>query len=149
MATHALIPGPWRDALNSVVFATGTPQRELVSDAVAALLAKAGHGFIPDAPKMPRGGLVALVARIPKEQQDALHALADRTRIRYSEWLRQAVVDVIRKHGQMPEVALEPPGVRQPRLTPKYPRGGEGRCGCGFRLLPGEVAPCQDCREAA
>lgn len=130
MATHALIPGPWRDALNAVVCATGTPQRELVSDAVASLLARAGTGFIPDAPPMPRGSLVALVARIPKEQQDALHALAGRTRIRYSEWLRQAVVDVLRHYVMMPGESVR----------------DDGRCICGFLLLPGESAPCQDCR---
>lgn len=142
MATHALIPGPWRDALNCIVCATGTPQRELVSEAVTGLLARAEQGFIPDAPKIPRGGLVALVARIPREQQAALHALADRTRIRYSEWLRQAVVDIIRKHGKMPEPGGPPP---QCLVIP----APSGRCGCGFRLLPGEQAPCQDCREAA
>ena len=142
MATHALIPGPWRDALNAIVCATGTPQRELVSDAVASLLARAGTGFIPDAPPMPRGSLVALVARIPKEQQVALHALADRSRIRYSEWLRQAVVDVLREHKAMPE-----PGVAARQCVGLIPTSG--KCGCGLRLLPGEAAPCQDCREAA
>jgi len=144
MATHALIPRPWRDALNGVVAATGTPQRELVEDAVFALLARAEAGFIPDTPPMPRGSLVALVARIPAEQQAALHALADRTRIRYSEWLRQAVVDVLRAHEAMPEVAEPDAPTARVTLLP-----ASGKCGCGFRLLPGETAPCQDCREAA
>lgn len=141
MATHALIPRPWREALNAVVAASGVSQRDLIAEAVAALLDRAGTGFIPDTPKLPRGSLVALVARIPEGQQAALHALADRTRIRYSEWLRQAVVDVLRERDAMPEMSAEPP----PRcLVIPAPNG---RCGCGLKLLPGEAAPCQDCQE--
>lgn len=141
MATHALIPRPWREALNAVARATGKPQRELVSVAVAALLERAERGTIPDSPPMPRGSLVALIARIPREQQAALHALADRTRIRYSEWLRQAVVDVLREHRVMPAGDGAAP---MPRIAPL-----SGRCWCGLRLMPGEAVPCRDCREAA
>lgn len=143
MATHALIPRPWREALNAVAASSGTPQRELVSAAVAVVLARAAAGFVPDTPHMPKGSLVALVARIPEEQQAALHALAARTRIRYSEWLRQAVVDVLREHGAMPEAEATP--APPPAQAPQAGR----RCGCGLRLFPGESIPCTDCREAA
>lgn len=143
MATHALIPRPWREALNAVVASTGTPQRELVTRAVSSVLARAGAGFVPDTPSLPRGGLVALVSRIPPEQVKALHDLAARTRIRYSEWLRQAVVDVLRDHGAMPQPPTDIPAVCV------FVPAQNGRCGCGFRLLPGESRPCQDCREAA
>lgn len=143
MATHALVPRDWRTALGVVAESTGIAQSRLVSAAVERLLARVGDGFVPDTPPMPRGSLVALVARIPEEQQQALHALAARTRVRYSEWLRQAVVDVLREHGAMPE-APEPLQVARPG-RPRAP----GRCGCGFRLEPGESAPCFDCREVA
>lgn len=130
MATHALIPRPWRDALNDVAARQGTFPTRLLAESVGALLVRAAAGFTPNTPPLERGSLVALVTRIPPEQVKALHALAARTHIRYSEWLRQAVVDVLREHGAMPGEASEPT-----------------RCGCGFKLLPGETAPCVDCRE--
>lgn len=139
MATHALIPREWRESLGRIAEATGTVQSRLVADAALLVLGRARTGFTPDTPPMPKGGLVALVVRIPADQQRALHALAERTRIRYSEWLRQAVVDVLREHGAMEEA---PPVASEP-VEP-----GE-RCGCGFRLLPGEGPLCEDCREVA
>lgn len=144
MATHALIPLEWRKALNAVSEDCGTPQSRLVSLAVGRLLVRVQQGFTPDTPRMERGSLVALVARIPDEQQAALHELADRTRVRYSEWLRQAVVDVLREHNRMP--AAPPP---EPMPTPIRVVRADGRCDCGLRLAPGEAAPCEDCREEA
>lgn len=144
MPTHALIPRPWREALNALAEQQGTFPTLLLTVAVPRLLARAEAGFIPDAPPAPRGTLVALVSRIPPEQVTALHALAGRTRIRYSEWLRQAVVDILREHGAMPEAEAALEIVKRP-----IPPGTNGRCGCGLRLMPGEVAPCVDCWEAA
>lgn len=143
MPTHALIPRPWRDALNALAERNGTFPTHLLSVSVPRLLARADVGFIPDAPPMPAGTLVALVSRIPPEQVKAVHALAARTRIRYSEWLRQAVVDVLREHGAMPETSAE--------VAPAKPGrpAADGKCGCGLRLMPGETAPCLDCRETA
>jgi hypothetical protein len=143
MATHALIPHDWREGLRAVMARTGTPQSQLVTAAVGSLLARAAPGITPDTPPLPRGSLVALVARIPAEHQQALHALAQRTRVRYSEWLRQAVADVLRAHGALPEA---PPA---PEVAPFQAATVGGCCGCGFRLMPGESAPCVDCREVA
>lgn len=148
MATHALIPLQWRESLNAVVEATGIPQRELVTRAAEALLSRADNGFIPDTPPMPKGSLVALVARIPRTQQQALHTLAGRTRIRYSEWLRQAVVDVLRAHGAMPPdepVVAKTPAAKAAVTTPS----AGARCMCGFLLRAGEGPACEDCCEVA
>lgn len=143
MPTHALIPKSWREALNTVAERNGTFPTHLLTVAVPRLLSRAEAGFIPDAPAMPAGTLVALVSRIPPEQVRALHALAARTRIRYSEWLRQAVVDILREYNAMPETPEE--------IVPTKPGrpATNGRCGCGLRLMPGESVPCLDCREAA
>lgn len=143
MATHALIPHDWREGLRAVVARAGTPQSALVTSAVGALLQRAGPGFVFSTPPLPRGKLVALVARIPADQQKALHDLADSTHVRYSEWLRQAVVDVLRAHGALPEATPAP------EPAPYSAAQAGGRCGCGLRLMPGESVPCQDCREVA
>lgn len=142
MATHALIPRPWRDALNAVAARAETFPTRLLTEAVAELLARANVGFTPDTPPMPKGTLVALVTRIPAWQLGALHALAARTRIGYSEWLRQAA-DVLLEHNAMPETeGIAPPLRRRPPPSP-------GGAAAGSASLPGSPPPCLDCLEAA
>lgn len=49
--------------------------------------------------KLHQGKLVSVVFRLPRAKSDAVDALAKETRIRRSEFLREAIADVLRKHG--------------------------------------------------
>jgi predicted DNA-binding protein len=44
--------------------------------------------------------LVSLVFRIPRPCMQALRELVARTRVRQSEYLREAIEDLLRKHGR-------------------------------------------------
>lgn len=45
-------------------------------------------------------GLVDVVMRLPRETNDALNALAKGTRVRKSEYLREAIADLLTKHSE-------------------------------------------------
>lgn len=45
-------------------------------------------------------GLVDVVMRLPRAKNDALSALAKDTRIRKSEYLREAIADLLAKHSE-------------------------------------------------
>lgn len=144
MATHSLIPRAWREALAQVAKASGRCQSQLVSTSVGLLLLRMAQApTFPTCPLMPEGVACALVVRIPAEQVDALHALYRRTRVQYSEWMRQAVWDVLVEYGAAPQPPSDLPA------TCVFVPAPRGRCSCGLRLAPGESAPCEDCREAA
>lgn len=42
--------------------------------------------------------LTSLVFRMPKEMRDRLRALASKTRVRQSEYLREAITDLLAKY---------------------------------------------------
>lgn len=54
------------------------------------------HGPVPSG--MERTRLVSLVFRIPKVKLDAIAAMSRRTRIRQSEFLREAIADLLTKY---------------------------------------------------
>jgi len=49
---------------------------------------------------MERGQLVSLVFRIPRNMLTVLKGLSARTRVRQSEYLREAIEDLLLKYGQ-------------------------------------------------
>lgn len=143
MATHSLVPRTWREALAGVAEISGKCQSKLVSLYVGRLLWRMERTpTFPTCPLMPKHVAAALVVRIPSEQVKALHALADRTRVPYSEWMRQAVWDVLAEYGRCPAEDVPTPAESAPKPSPD-------RCACGLRLAPGESSPCEDCRKAA
>ncbi len=46
-------------------------------------------------------GLVGLLIRLPAPDYHRLKALSTRTRVRQSEYLREAISDLLRKYGQI------------------------------------------------
>jgi len=58
----------------------------------------------PESPLLPRKaretGLVSvIISRLPRWKMDALRALSQETRVSQSDYLREAIEDVLRKHG--------------------------------------------------
>lgn len=49
---------------------------------------------------MSRQRLTSLVFRIPRKRLDALRELSKRTRIRQSEYLREAIADLLEKYEE-------------------------------------------------
>lgn len=77
--------------------------------------------------------LVSVVFRVPKSKLDAVKALSNATRVRQSEYLREAISDVLVKHGMGPSAPAEPSGmVHQPlpcaRCRVKPPTLGRRHC---------------------
>jgi len=58
-------------------------------------------------PEVPNGRLEPMLVRLPPELADRLRRLARATRIRQSDYLREAVSDLLAKYGH---VALEEGG---------------------------------------
>jgi predicted DNA-binding protein len=54
--------------------------------------------------KLHQGTLVSVVFRLPREKSEAVNDLTKATRVPRSEYLREAIADVLKKHG----VCLEP-----------------------------------------
>lgn len=50
--------------------------------------------------KTPRG-LSSLVLRVPRWKLEAVKALSRETRVKQSEYLREAIEDLLRKHGAL------------------------------------------------
>lgn len=48
-------------------------------------------------PESPR--LKSVVFRLPKSKHEAVKQLSKRTRIRKSEYMREAIADLLKKHG--------------------------------------------------
>lgn len=46
-------------------------------------------------------GLLSVVPRMPRWQMDAIKQLAKETRVHQSHYLREAIEDVLRKHGAL------------------------------------------------
>lgn len=46
-------------------------------------------------------GLLSIVPRMPRWQMDAIKQLAKETRVHQSHYLREAIEDVLRKHGAL------------------------------------------------
>lgn len=48
------------------------------------------------------GNLVGLLIRVPAGDYRLLKVLSSRTRVRQSEYLREAIVDLLKKYGRLP-----------------------------------------------
>lgn len=105
VSTHVLVPVAWHTALKQLARDTRIHQSVYLREAVGDVLAKYPEGSIPGA--APAGDverLRSIVFRLSPERLDALALLAARTRVRRSEFLREAIHDLLVKRGALPAV---------------------------------------------
>lgn len=100
-ATHVLVERYISDGLRHLSHVTRVTQAQYLREAVRDLLKKHAHRIVPvvDYHREADDELVSVVFRVHSEDMAELIDLADRTRVRQSEYLREAIVDLLRKHG--------------------------------------------------
>lgn len=98
---HVLVPASMLEGLSSLSARTRVRQSDYLREAIADMLAKHGTAdVVPQWPEIDESEkLESLVFRLPRAQHDALTALAKRTRIISSHWVRLAVDMLLKKHG--------------------------------------------------
>ena len=102
---HVLVPGSYVAKLRQLAHNTRIHQSEYLREFINDLLAKhqntiaAGPGpVLPDEPS------ANLVFRISPTMKTQLDALTEKTRIRQSEWLREALHYGLAKYGHLPSI---------------------------------------------
>lgn len=108
-STHVLVPALLYSALHELRTRTRVRQSTYMREAVADLLARYASGVrqspLPALPELVE--VRSLVFRVDSDHLTTLRQLAATTRIRQSELLREAVVDLLVKHDAFPPLADE------------------------------------------
>lgn len=106
VSTHVLVPRSLRRALQVLADRTHIHQSEYLREALDDLLAKYPEGVQPAAATAPAAE--ELVLRVDPVKLGALKALSHRTRVRQSEFLREAIHDVLQKRNDLPQPEERP-----------------------------------------
>lgn len=107
--THYLVPASMRTELRDTADRTGRQQSDMLRGAVGAMLKHWKDARrLPEWPAMPSEELVSVVCRLPEHVLLELRALAERTRVHQSVWLRYAhhlLLEKYRRQEVQPEAA--------------------------------------------
>lgn len=119
-ATHVLVPSDLVEALRLLSRQTRVSQAEYLREAVADLLAKHRGRTVPlqwPTPDANDGDLRSVVFRAEEDVLSRVGELAAVTRVRPSEYLREAIWDVVAKYAH---------ALHLPRSITRYLPAGRG-----------------------
>ncbi len=100
-STHVLVPETVAEGLRSLSRCTRVCQSVYLREAVSDLLEANDNRVVPLVGEWPREGdrLVSVVFRVEEGALEMLAELSGRTRVRQSEYLREAIWLLLEKHG--------------------------------------------------